>query len=232
MSFTADDVYEGAAALLNDNARAVFTNAVQQPYLNIAILDLKRKMELNNIPVTNDTSAVIAIPANTTELAIGGTTPCLPSDLIEIQELWQRTPTGTSNSFLPIQRYEYLPHFWDNVQTNAIPAWAWYRQKAKFISANTAVDLKVDYVADIIPAVTADDDDIDVLNALGYLQYQTAGHCATFIGSNPTRGTALYGFAGDAFMDILGIGTKGRQAIYTRRRPFMAAYKNRGAGSL
>ncbi len=227
MSFTAGDVFAGSAAILNDVAQAVFTDAVQMPYLNMAILDLKRKLERNNVPVTNDTSAVIELPADTDELEIGGTTPCLPSDLIDIRQLWQRW-SGTQNPFLPIQRFEYLPHYWDDTETSQIPAWAWYRQKAKFIPANIDLDLKVDYVADIITAVTDVDDEIDVLNALGYLQYQTAGHCALFIGSNETRATANYAMATDALDDILGMSSKSKQAIYTRRRPFMAAYKNRG----
>ena len=228
MSFTADDVFVGAAAQLNDVVRAVYTNAVQMPYLNIAILDLKRDLELNNVPVTNDTSAVIEIPANTDELEIGGSDPCLPADLINIRQLWQRW-SGTQNPFLPIQRFEYLPHYWDNIETSQIQAWSWERQKAKFVEANIALDLKVDYVADIIPPVTDEDDEINVLNALGYLQYQTAGHCSFFVGSNETRATACYSMAGNALNQILGIASKGKQAIYTRRRPFMATYKNRGS---
>jgi hypothetical protein len=227
MSFTAGDVFELAAAVLNDQVQAVYTDAVQMPYLNIAILDLKRQLQLNNVPVTNDTSAVITIPANTDELEIGGTTPCLPADLIEIQQLWQRW-SGTENPFLPIQKFEFLPHYWDDTQTSQIPAWSWIAQKTKFISANIALDLKVDYIADIIPAITDADDEISVLNAMGYLVYQTAGHCAMFIGSNESRASVNYTLAKGSLDEILGISSKGRQSIYTRRRPFMAAYKNRG----
>lgn len=230
MAYPASDVLNMSASLLNDTAKTVFTDAAQLPYLNMALRDLGQKLELNNVPVTNATSAVIPVAANGDN--IGGDDmgdPNLPTGLVEIQKLWQR-PTGTSIPFIPVQKYEFLPHYWDDIEQSFIPAWAWMEQVIKFIPSNTATDVKIDYIKTAIIEIEEADDDIIIINSLNYLGFRTAALCARFIGENPTRADSLDGQARISFDEMLGISTKGRQAIVTRRRPFMAAFKNRGLG--
>jgi hypothetical protein len=49
-----------------------------------------------------------------------------------------------------------------------------------------------------------------------------------FIGENETRAGSLEMLATQALDRELGIPIKGRQAIVTRRQPFMGSYKGRG----
>lgn len=229
MSYPASDVCDMTASLLNDSAKTVYTNAEQLPYLNIAFRTLGEKLELNNFQVTNETSAVIPVDAGGDNIggdAIGD--PSLPTGLIEIQELWQR-PTGTSQPFIPIQRYEFLPHFWDSIETNIIPCWAWLGQVIKFIPSNTDTDVKIDFIHSVIYTITdPDTDEINVINSLNYLGFATAALCAMFIGENPERAKVLEGQALDAFDSMLGRDAKGKQSVYIRRRPFQAGYRTRG----
>jgi hypothetical protein len=217
---TAEDVILMSASLLNDQIQSIFTNSVQIPYLNMAMRELGQKLELNNVPVTNSTSAVLPVLSGDTSIA-------LPNDLVDIQQIWQRA-TGTSVPFIPVARYEFLPHFWDSIETSVIPAWAWMEQEIKIIPSNTDTDVKIDYIKSILPEITSITQPITVLNSQNYLGYKTAALCAAFIGENNERALILNQQAELMFSEILGIATKGKQAIVNRRRPFMASWKNRG----
>jgi len=231
MSITSGQVMDMSASLLNDTARTVYTYTAQVPYLNMAYRELGELLELNNVPVTNSTSAVIPIIANGDNIGGDDTPdaahPALPTGLVEIQQLWQR-PTGTSVPFIPITRYDFLPHFWNGVENTVIVAWSWEEQIINFVPSVTPTDVKMDYIKTAITTITDEEDDILIINAFNYLGFKTAALCARYIGENPTRADTLDGEAGLSFDRLLGTSTKGRQAITTRRRPFMAAYKTRG----
>jgi len=214
------------ASLLNDTARSVYTYTAQLPYLNMAYRELGEKLELDNIPVTNETSAVILMEAGVSNIG-GDGGPALPDGLVEIQQLWQR-PTGTSQTFIPIQKYEYLPHYWDGNETSVFPAWSYEGQIIKFIVCNTDTDVKIDYIKSAIENIPDSNKLITIINSFNYLGYRNAGLCARFIGENPTRADSLDVQAELAYDRMLGMATKGKQSIVTRRRPFMASYKSRG----
>ena len=121
MPYTAAEVYTMAAALLNDQVGAVYTQEVQQPYLNIALRDLATLCQRANIPITNATSDVIEVTAGDDEISSDD----MPDGLVEIQGLYQRA-NDSEDDFLMIQRFEFLPA-WDesSERTSWIPAWAW-----------------------------------------------------------------------------------------------------------
>src|SRR5215510_11939599 len=91
VDLVASTVMNDAAALMNDNARQVYTYTAQIPYLRIAMNELEEKYELNAISSTEKASAVIQVNAGVTEIVFNGTTsPSLPDDLIEPLECWER----------------------------------------------------------------------------------------------------------------------------------------------
>lgn len=226
VSTTAGDIYEKAAALLNDQEQSQFTDAVQQPYLNIALDELQETFEQNNIPVTNDTSAVIQVDAGVTEIGFS-TSPALPSDLIEIQFVWQRV--RDTDPWVPLApRTDFLPEYMQGVETPYFLWWAWQEQKIKLQAASGDNDLKLNYIKSIFAPVTAPTDVLGVINCATFLEFRTAALCAEFVGENKTRADSLNAGAVLALDRTLGIGTKGTQAILTRRRPFRQSYKTRG----
>lgn len=230
---TAGNVMDGAAAMLNDSAKSIFTNAIQLPYLNIACNELQEWCELNNIPVSNETSVTIEVPANTTKIVSqdnpDGTLPKYPADLIEIQQAWTRQ-TGSSQEFTPLTKFEYIPHWWEtDPQTSSLQCWAWINQEISFgyNGASGDNDVKLDYVKTLFPQTITENTVIGIINSLSFLQYRTASLIAQYIGENVTRGAELKEEANQALDRMLGIGIKGRQSIPVRRRPFMSNYKNR-----
>ena len=217
-----------AASLMNDTAQTVYTDVACLPYLNMALQELQEHFELNNIPVTNETTpAVLNVVAGVSVIG-AATTPALPTDLIEIQQLWE-SPEGL-NQWLPMQKVEFLPHYLENTTVSQFQYWAWMEQEIKLIAANIDIDLKIDYIKSLFTTVLigAINTNLPIMNSLSYLGYKTAALCSQFIGENPTRAAELNALTITALDRTLGISTKGRQAINTRRRPFMAAYKTRG----
>lgn len=229
---TAAQVMDRSASLMNDTPKTVYTYVAQLPYLNMAVDELQEIFELNNIPITNQTSAFILVPVGTTQInPLTGyppnTAPNYPNDLVEIQGLYERQ-AGSNDPYIPMTQREFLPHAIDNLPTESLVYWIWQDQRIKFIGALLPREVKLDYIKKIFPNEMVSSSAIGVINARGFLYYRTAALCSLFIGENASRATELNGFATLALDRITGISIKGKQAIMTRRRPFMAGYKSRG----
>jgi hypothetical protein len=224
---TAGYIMARSASLLNDTNRHIYTDVNLVPYLNVALQELREEMELNNVAYTNDSSVVL--PLNGGIDNIGGITgPGLPTGLVEIQELWQ-SERGSNARWTPIVRYEFLPHGWENFTqiTSSVPCWAWQGQVVKMIPANTPLDIRMDFIRSNLADISDAGSVIQLINCENVLAYRTAGLGARYIGENPTRADSLDGDALRARDNFLGINTKGRQSIRSRRRPFQAGYKSR-----
>lgn len=217
---------DASAALLNDTALSVFTYTAQIPYLNIALDELQEELELNNVPITNKTSTVITVVAGTEGIGGGNGQPELPPNLIEPFNLYERT-TGSQYSFLLMKKVEFIPV--NQVPTAFLIYWSWEDDKIKFISggATGSIDIEMHYIKSIFKKIAISTDAINYDKAKSYLIYRNAALCAEFIGENVTRAQELNTFCGMALGRALGIATKGRQSITTRRRPFMAGWRSR-----
>lgn len=222
---TVQDILDDSAVLLNDASKTVYSYTVQLPFYNIAQRDLEKKMELNNVPITNEVAPTTLIVTAGVKVISFTTSPALPTDLVEVQGLLERL-NGATEDYLPMTRREFLPGIVEI--TESLIWYTWINQELRFIGATTDRQLQLNYIANRLPKVTSTATTINMLNAQSFLEYRTAALCALFIGENKTRSDELNGYATIALDDVLGINTKGRQAIATRRRPFMSSYKSRG----
>jgi hypothetical protein len=197
---------------MNDTLRTSYTYDAQMPYLNMALAELQEHFQLNNIPITDETSAIITIPIGATEISafdgIGsGIEPTYPQDLVEIQSIDEMV-IGTNSP---------------SCQLN----WVWESQKIKFAISTLVREVRINYIKAIFPRVTNHAAVIGVINAETFLFYRTAALCSQFIGENKSRADELNSFALMALDRVTGIGTKAKQSQTTRRRPLRAAYKRR-----
>lgn len=218
-----------ATVLMNDVDQSVYDNTVCLPALNLALNELQELYELNGLPITNETSKSIKIKAGISEIGFD-TTPALPSDLIEIQELWEST--SGLNQWTHMDKRDVIPHYLEDATTiSQFLLWAWEHGRVKLIAANADNDLKIDYVCSLFntPILIKDINvNLPFTNITTYLEYKTGALCAMFIAENPERAIALDSLAGTALSRALGIPIKGMQSITTRRRPFRASFKRRG----
>lgn len=226
-TLTAGQVMDRAAALMNDPAKTDYTYAHQLPYLNMAIDELMESLEESNSSPSNKTSDPITVPIGTNKLSPPeGSTPHYPYDLVEIQEVGERN-AGTTDPFLALSRREFMDSF---PATNSLLFWHWEDQYIKFNpnGATSIREIQLRYVRQPIQLAQNENSIIGTINARSYLAYKTAAGCSMFIGENPTRAATLDGLAEKAMERLLGINNKGRQQIFTRRRPFRSSYKSRG----
>jgi hypothetical protein len=218
-----------AAALMNDAAQSSYTNEACLPYLNMAMRQLQEIFQLNNVPVTDNTSLAITVPVGTTFIGFKDGPPQLPADLLTIEQLWE-SPTG-ENSWVPLTLKNFLPHYLERANISQFLIWSWNGDGIKLLPATAIIDLKIDYVRNLfalpIKINQVDQDLPDQLTEL-YLEYKTAALCSNYIGENPTRAEALEMEAELAKDRALGIQNKPGQGIITRHRPFRAGYKSRG----
>lgn len=223
---TAGQVMDAVAALLNDNARAVYSYVVQVSYLNMALTELREFLILNDVPVVHTKSAVISIPSGTSFLGFDGTlpVPSLPMDFVEPIEVWQNTG-GAGYSPVPIVKI--LSSAYDGIVTAGIIEVVWAGQALRFNTTGGIVSVKLDYYASVVAPVADETSDIDLLTAQSFLQYRTAALVAEFVEENASRANQLNGQAQVSMDRILGIGVKTGQGLVTRRRPFRSGYKSR-----
>lgn len=223
------EIITTVAGLMNDSSQSEYTNAACLQFFNLSLDELQELYEQNGIPATNETSKPISIPAGIHSIGFD-TTPALPSDLIEIQELWEST--SGLDQWVPVTKKETLPHYLqDNVPISMFLIWAWEHGRIELIEANTAIDLKIDYICKLFntPILIKDINvNLPYTNIKTYLEYKTAALCAMFIAENESRALALDALAGTALNRALGIPIKGMQSITTRRKPFRYSYKHRG----
>lgn len=226
---TWSSILANSAALMNDQDRATYTDAVLLAYLNIALSELEEIYELNNIPVTNRTSAIINVPAGQTVVAFNNTLAQLPPDLVEIQELFE-SDEG-QNVWTPVVKKEFLTTslIGDRTPVAKFGVWAWINQEIHLVESNQDNDIKMDYIASLFPelSVPALNSVITIVNIETFLQYRVAALAAEFVEENFTRADKLNIFGAIAMERSLGISIKGKQPIAVRRRPFRASFKRR-----
>lgn len=223
---TPAQIMSRAAALMNDSIQSVYTNEACLPYLNMALDELQEYYELNNVPVLNHSSSVITVPHGVSVIGFN-TTPSLPVDLVEIQSLYESEVGQQSWSLMSPRNFIHPT----KDEINSFIVYSWMNNQINLIACNRDTDLKIDYVASIFPTdilIGSINTNYPVPNIKSFLAYKTAALLAQYIGENETRSAELNGLAQLALDRALGISTKSRQSILTRRRPFRAAFKSRG----
>ena len=220
----ANDVFKRARVHLNDRAIGLYTNDVLIEHLQTALDELAEMFEDNGLPVTDKVnSSPINLASGITDIG-GPVGPPLPNDLVEITALFERS-AGSNQDFNRMARRDFLPEY--SVQTAYNMYWVWQQQFIRFLGANSALEIKIEYVANVFPIIVDGNTVIPIINCKNTLAFRTAGLAAEFIGENPTRAQSLNGQAGNAADRLLNLSTRGEQSVTTRRRPFRANYKQR-----
>jgi len=228
------EIITAAAALMNDSAQTQYTNAAVLPYFNLALDELQETFELNGLPITHKTTpAVITVPAvsKAINIFVGfDTNPALPSDLIEIEQIWE-SQTGL-NQWTPMTKKDFLPHYLEDGTTiSNFLIWSWENEKINLVAANQVNDLKLDYVGSIFktPILIGNINmNLPYTKVKTYLEYKTAALCALFVAENESRAMALDSLTTTALSRSMGIQIKGLQSIVVRRKPFRYSFKHRG----
>lgn len=225
----ASELMDDAAAFLNDVNRTTYTYAVQIPYLNIALKEMKKHFALASVNITDETTSdPLVLPAGQSTLEYAQAPDVeLPEDLVDIRRAWQR-PTGSGQQYVPLNRLSGLPMELEGIEVNYLYGYVWERQMMKFLPANVDTDIILEYIYNILDPVVNEFQEINVNYSDSFISSRLAALLARFVEENKERAQDLDAQAGVFLDEVIAISTKGNQARNTRRRPFRQGYKNRG----
>lgn len=214
-----------AAALLNDSAQAIYTNTVLLPYIQIAWDEMAELFEENANPMMNETNTTCVVGTTMTDIG-GSTGPALPSDLISIQTLYERT-NGSSEDWQEMKPCTFLPTF--VAKSTSLVYWAWMNQIINFIGATSSRQIRIDYIGLTFATLSGPSSSLTVFNCKNFLAFRTAALAAEFVGEDKERAASCNNFAIMAKDRLLNISIKQQQETPSRRRPFQSTYRsNRG----
>jgi hypothetical protein len=222
---TVTNILTTSAGLLNDSAKAVYTDAVQLPYFNMALAELLEEMQRSGLSFNYSTNSVSTITAGITNIG-GPGGPSLPMDLIEPINLYERD-VDTDEDYLEMRKTTFLPSL--TVLTSSLIWWTWQEQQIKFIGATTDRQIKIEYLRRGMQPVTDVNQVMPIINADTFLHFRTAALCAEFIMENTERANALNSNAALRLDTFISTKVKQTQSTPVRRRGFRSSIRNRSS---
>lgn len=209
-SYDADSVMDRAAALLNDNNKALFVEAVMLPYLKIAQEEMEQEFNLNEVE-TN------LISEYETTVAIGATSVTLPASFFLPISLAERT-NGTTGPYIDMEERANI-HDLGLVTSSTIGYWDFRHNCINIVGPTVATQVRL-YYWRVLPEITSSGSDEPMKGGRNPLAFRTAALCAEFIGGNRDRAASLNLQAEIALDRLISLYTKNNQNKRVRRKPF------------
>lgn len=206
-------VLDRARAALNDRQGQLFNDDVLLPFLNNAWEDLQSEMQVNGLPAVYNATAALTITAGATVISTTSTPP-LPTDIIEPQNLYEKGTTETD--WIPMTEF---PGLLPTRQGQKLGIWQWKEEEIKLVGATANRDILIEYLKSF-PEVIGPSTQIPLAGTKLFLAYKTAAEAASDIGQNGTRAESLSTRANVEKAKFIAIRVKGQQGVSTRRIPY------------
>lgn len=196
----ASDIMDHAAALLNDASQDKFTDAIQLPFLRMALEDLETAYANNGVPLLHKTYEE-TIPAEDTEFATQ------PADLIIPIRLYEKLPGETDDKYLDMDEKNWPPN---EVPLDTLRFWIWNDDTVQFLGATVDRTVRMEYYRSFA-AVASGATNINAIKSKNFLAKRTAAYCAAFIGGNESRAGALSAEAAHDLRQLLVTAVHSKQ---------------------
>lgn len=215
---TAGQAMNSARALLNDTGASIWTNTVLLPLLQEAHRELRAKVILNGIPVINEVTGVLNVPAGTTDLS---TVSGYPTDMIVPIWLKEREGSTQNADFIDMTQVDFIPNMNQDIW---LYWWCWRHEKILLLGSIVDEQVQLRYRRQIpTPAVAGDE--LGWLQAENYVSYRTASLACMSIGE--VEKADLLQKQSDANMDIvIRLNVKQIQGLPAKRRAYHRRYRN------
>lgn len=215
---TAGQAVASAQAHLNDVGATIWPYSVLLPFLQEAHRELRARVTLNGIPVIDEVSAVLPVPAGVNDIS---TILTYPSDIIIPIWMKERQQGQANDDFIDMTPRDFLPNvnpdiwlFW----------WCWRNEKILTLGSLNNEEVQIRYRRQI-PTPNNAGDSLGWLGAENYLSFRTAALACNSIGEI-IKGQGLTAMA-DANMDlVIRLNVKQIQSLPARRRPYHRRYSN------
>jgi hypothetical protein len=216
MPVLVSDVLADAVVLLNDAAKAIYLDSITFPFLRKAYRELEDKLYLTGSPIL-DEYVELAITAGTSVLN-SGSTPPLPTNLLEPVELRDKQSGAAATTFALTKKERFVPPEYAT-NKNQIDIWAWREQQLYFNPPLTNRDIGLTYRKSL-PALTLVGDEVIPFIARTYLAARTAALAAFFIGENANRAAVLQDDANKALDELIRSNINSEQDLPVRRKGY------------
>ena len=215
MAYTAGDVMDGAASLMNDTAKTLYTYQVQIPYLKMAQQELEQQLNLNGMPLNLISEYIVTVLAGEIALTLP-TSFFLPISL-------QERPTGSTkdSDFLLMKE---VPNVYDLRldPVSTLIYWDFRHNCINFVGSTVNRTVRLSYWRTLTEIV--DEGSLELqAGANNYLKYKTAELLSKYSAANLDRAAALATDAAMALDLLLSVLVKNLQGNSVRRRRFRRA---------
>lgn len=220
----ASQVLESARTHLNDEYGSLWTDQKLMPKLQEAHRELQSTLFLAGIPVINDVSSVITVPANTVDgvnvdmSAVTG----YPNNLIRPIWMKERTVGQQNQDFIDMIEVDFIPSISKDTR---LVYWAWIGQTIMLLGATNDVQVLLRYRGSIkIPAKVTDD--CVVLFSETFLSYRTAALAIASTGQDNLKFQMLNSQAEMNLDKLTRTAIKEGQNLPVRRVPYHRGRKS------
>lgn len=212
MAYTAGDVMDLVASVLNDTAKTQYSYAVQLPYLKLAYDNLGQYCNANSVQVNLISEYEVDVPAGDVSLSLP------PSFFVPIT-LQERSDGATLES--DWRNMVEVPNVWDlNLDpTSTLGYWDYRHNCVNFVGSTVIREMKL-YYWRLLSDPTSEGDIMAFKGGKNYLTFKTAEFCAKYIMMNPERAEMLATDAQMALDLLLTEFVKNQQGKRVRRKPF------------
>jgi hypothetical protein len=171
----AGQVLDSARVHLNDVGKTIWPDTVLLPFLQEAHRELRVEVVLNGIPVTNEVTGVLSVPAQTTDLSsvVG-----YPLDMIVPIWLKERQVGDDNSDFVDMTPRDFVPNIDMDIW---LVWWCWRREKIFLVGSLNAEEVQLRYRRQLTTPTTVASS-VGWLNAENYLSYRTAALACQSIG--------------------------------------------------
>jgi hypothetical protein len=224
---TTEDIWKRCRGHLNDRTGQKYTNDALLTYTQDAQDELEDALQEIGSELFGETSAVLAVPALTTEIRYTVTNPVLPADLVEVRDLYEKASGADISTFVPMGLVKVLV---PRAQGVTLDEYVWEEQALKFIGATGARDIRILYKKGF-PAIIDPADQAQIIpfnRAAPFMSYKISALAAELIAQNHTRALVLHQSAEVALDRILNNRTRQLQSAPRRRRAWTRDSRRRG----
>jgi len=210
--YTAGDVMDSAAALLNDPGKSLFTYAVQIPYLKMANQQLEQELQVNECPLNLISEYESTVTAGTITLSLP-TSFFLPISLKE-----RRNGSTQEADYCDMKEVANIYDLSLN-QGTVLTYWDFRHNCINFVGATEARQVRLYYWRQ--GSITTESGSLEnQAGANNFLAYKTAALSARFIRKQLELADALDISAAQSLELLIANLVKNHQGLRVRRRPF------------
>lgn len=207
-------------SLLNDKVGDYWTFDLLLPFLQLAFDDLSQELELNEIPITKEITAVLNL-APLTQVIGFGTMPALPENFIAPISIDERLAGQPNSEWSPMDEVQMPPA---DIPSTYLNCWWWDGIQINFLGSTSTEDIRLRFTGGLYKP-QSQESVVGIRGVENYLAEQTAYYAADSIGNQYTADRSKLK-AGIFLEKFIRFQVKNKQGLPVRK----LGYRRRAKG--